>query len=236
MKKPPMKPELDMTREEYFSKLSKKSSDDTGLPTPEETHKSAPADDMMQALDIPEITDLGNKMEKEFETLRGKPTTHFKKLLNYLEKTNELLKPYIPCKKGCAYCCFIPVLVTGFEVALIEEYLDKNKITGYRKAARKKDGRIFIDKDDITDHSGRKCPFLKNNECAIYPARPYYCRKFMSFEKDNKNCASSADEIFMFSSLAIDKSYYNILEYFLATAKANPAYNAVHGDIRDFFY
>lgn len=79
------------------------------------------------------------------------------------------------CKKGCSWCCRIPVSVSAIEVQYIT---DK---TGFKATPLKK-GFDWSREPDKT-----KCPFLVNDQCGIYEHRPFNCRIFASLD-DPKNC------------------------------------------------
>jgi Fe-S-cluster containining protein len=231
---PPFKSDLKLTPDEYFAMLGKNRNGDGGGSAHEKKQGAADRE-IMQAFDIPELIELCERMEKDFEHLRGEPVLHLKKLLNYMDKVNDILRPYCPCKKGCSCCCYVHVLVTSFEVAFIQDYLDKNRIKNYRRKTIEEIIVQNLNASGEEKYVGRKCPFLESNECGIYPARPFYCRKYISFEMDNKKCRSSENEILLFTTPTIDRSYESILKYYLTAIGSNEANRAVSGDIRDFF-
>lgn len=78
------------------------------------------------------------------------------------------------CKRGCSWCCYIPVDVSAIEVQYIFEKtgIDANELRGVQP-------RQKIDNSP--------CPFLKNNECSIYESRPFHCRVFATLD-DPKFC------------------------------------------------
>lgn len=88
---------------------------------------------------------------------------------------NEHHKP--SCKKGCAYCCHIPVNVTLTEVALIKEYMEENGtvLSEAQKERARFQARVS-DKVRMTSDKSA-CIFLDdNNACSIYEVRPFKCR------------------------------------------------------------
>jgi len=103
-----------------------------------------------------------------------------KKFLTYVDELNSIYQIYSPCKKGCSSCCDIPVAVSDLEVIIIKEYLDKNNIE-YHILNPMKKKQENAGKDGLVgkEYTGVKCPFLKDNNCSIYSARPFVCRKYI---------------------------------------------------------
>jgi len=203
---PPMKPYLDITQEEMFELLQEHCNGDITNLDPKiinETLKPY----LRFAFDIPEDRKLEIKMEREFTNIHGKPSKVMKKFLKYMDSVNLIFKKYSPCKKGCSNCCFIPVKVSSLEASLIIEYLNKNVITNYRQKEMsindliKKNNYSFFGEE----FNGIKCPFMKNNECIIYDARPYVCRRYITFEDDNKKCGWKEGNITLFTSYTTEK-------------------------------
>ena len=101
--------------------------------------------------------------------------------LKKLEAVYELLgeigahiAPSTPCKKGCSSCCHYGVTVSEIEVQYIE--------------ARTKHKRLkqMLPNEDF---HGQACPFLKENSCSIYLARPFVCRRHHSLAPTPEWCA-----------------------------------------------
>ena len=94
----------------------------------------------------------------------------------------EKQAPFIKCKKGCTYCC------KEGEYPLSElEYV--NMMLYYHSLPNDTKGIINQNIEKILEQDRQKlyeCPFLVNDACSVYPARPIICRAFglISF-KDN---------------------------------------------------
>ena len=101
--------------------------------------------------------------------------------IKYLEiidlKLNEMFnkqRPFIKCKRGCAYCCREGEYPVS-ELEYIGMMLYYNSLDNNLKD---------IINENITNLLAKKrkkyyeCPFLIEGNCAIYPARPIICRTF----------------------------------------------------------
>ena len=123
---------------------------------------------------------------------KGSIVPIMKKFLSYVDELNSIYQIYSPCKKGCSFCCDIPVAISDLETIIIKEYLDKNHIAYHKlNPMRKKPENAEKDRLIGENYSGVKCPFLKDNNCSIYSARPFVCRKYIvigicNMEQKNK--------------------------------------------------
>jgi Fe-S-cluster containining protein len=88
-----------------------------------------------------------------------------------------------------------------------------------------------------SEYNGKKCPFLKNRECAIYVVRPYVCRRYIIFENDNTKCGYNSDEaISQYMCGITETSYENVIKHYLAKNPAHETNNVMFGDIREYFF
>ena len=88
------------------------------------------------------------------------------------------------CKAGCAFCCHYKVEVRAHEMLLIKQFMKKTfsveKIQSILTAAEANAAviRSITPEQHLTTNI--KCPLLDNNQCSIYPVRPFRCRNFHS--------------------------------------------------------
>lgn len=112
----------------------------------------------------------------------------FRKYLEILDvRLNNMFDnqaPFIKCKKGCTYCC------KEGEYPISElEYI--NLMLHYNTLSSEIRGVINQKIVKLIEDDRQKfyeCPFLIDNECSVYPARPIICRAFglISYWKDSK--------------------------------------------------
>ena len=117
------------------------------------------------------------------------------------------------CRKGCSFCCNIQVVCTELEVNLIIKYIkDNNIILTDEEKNRLKEQSKYNLRSDVEKYilnPYKKCVFLKNNECSIYPIRPLSCRNYFVYndpklcDTDNKNGNGRVEIDFNLESIAV---------------------------------
>ena len=115
-----------------------------------------------------------------------------------IDTMNEAIKEAVPgsvCAAGCSRCCHFPIAlfnISPLEWRTIEVFLDgmeeegRERILGnFRRDFKKKTKQLsliqwIVDRpiSFVPKLGGLPCPFLEKGNCAIYPARPLYCRTF----------------------------------------------------------
>ena len=102
-----------------------------------------------------------------------------------VEKVVAIARPVSPCKKGCAHCCHIPVLITNDEAELI----------GRRIGVKPANAPVRY-KGDPLPASGydTPCVFLDaHGACSIYENRPLACRAYLVVDRDPLLCMHGED-------------------------------------------
>ncbi|MBK6834076.1 MAG: YkgJ family cysteine cluster protein [Bacteroidetes bacterium] len=99
------------------------------------------------------------------------------------------------CVKQCSFCCYQQIEVMNIERNIIREYV-QNILSDEQKNIIREDISTWLDYFDKNTPNNvpldgnqifnvfreksslakLKCPFLINNECSIYEARPFTCR------------------------------------------------------------
>jgi Fe-S-cluster containining protein len=115
-------------------------------------------------------------------------------LFNFMNEINNFCSKYLPCHKGCDYCCYIPIDISTLE----SEYIrTKTGIVNNKNP-------IFVDKKDSA------CPFLVDHCCSIYEYRPYVCRKHNALYDNPELCGNAkynGIEFTQFKFTEVEKSY-----------------------------
>lgn len=93
------------------------------------------------------------------------------------------------CRKGCSWCCHQPVFALSYELAFLNDYMEKNfdesalaKIK--ERAVRKKAKLNGLPEQEVL-RSKIPCPLLENGICLAYSARPVACRIYLSTSLDS---------------------------------------------------
>lgn len=102
----------------------------------------------------------------------------------------------IACEKGCAACCTRNVTMTALEGEIILRFINEEKMERWfaeKIRANRPQHRPKMSTNDFARAclQGREvdfgevcnqepCPFLEENICLIYPARPFSCRMMIS--------------------------------------------------------
>jgi uncharacterized protein len=143
-------------------------------------------------------------------------------IYDYLERYFSYSEGLVACKKGCANCCHIQIILSKFEADFIALHtgLVINKIQP-----------LFIPNSDGWVDPSKPCPFLKDNSCSIYSCRPMACRTHYNFAPTNEPC--------QFESKDKGMALINRETTFAGVMKAYSEHLDRHGssvgDIRDFF-
>lgn len=100
------------------------------------------------------------------------------------------------CKAGCAFCCHYKVEARAHEMLLIRDYMGKTftaeKIQTVLAEAKANAAiiRSITSEQHLT--TNLKCALLQDNQCSIYPVRPFRCRNFHS--TDANACEQSHND------------------------------------------
>ncbi|MDZ7923842.1 MAG: YkgJ family cysteine cluster protein [Marinagarivorans sp.] len=100
------------------------------------------------------------------------------------------------CQAGCGFCCYYKVEARAHEVLVVKDYIRKHfnteKIAAVTQALESNAAliRTFTPEQHLT--TNLKCALLDDNQCSIYPARPFRCRNFHS--TDVSACEASFND------------------------------------------
>lgn len=132
------------------------------------------------------------------------------------------------CKKGCSSCCTQSVTITTLEGRVILEYLQGREDNERFFPALQKSADKAAPAQITTNSLARSCLkgheleqfpenrwnftpciFLENNCCAIYPARPFACRCFLS----KQPCAEFGHAVVEPETITINTVFQQIVEH-----------------------
>jgi len=131
----------------------------------------------------------------------------------------------VACCKGCAACCTQNVTMTALEGELILRFIheaDMDKWFAEKLQVNRPQHRPKMSTNDFARAclQGRGvefgevsnqalCPFLKENVCQIYPARPFSCRMMISA----KTCSTDQPALIPEHHLAASTALSQIIEH-----------------------
>lgn len=108
------------------------------------------------------------------------------------------------CRKGCAHCCHIPVLLTTAEADEIARFSGKARVSHPAHGMKAFDifessapQRLLEEARTAAEarYTGQACPFLRNDQtCGVYDVRPLACRLHFSLSDDEVPCRLSGTE------------------------------------------
>lgn len=155
------------------------------------------------------------------ETLERVNASAKSKLRRIYAMSDELAKgrgEFIACKKGCANCCRMNVMISSLEAEKIA------KASGRKAVAVTRPKHHAIGAFDGVD-----CPFLVDSVCTVYEDRPLVCRNHASyyvtdFACDTVNMPITDAPIVEFTGLTRALSMVSAVKGY-----------SMYADIRDFF-
>ena len=152
--------------------------------------------------------------------------------LKVLEQVCEVYADFvsgldIECRRYCSVCCTSDVTITTLEGFRVLDYLDPkgeevlhSRIQAMAceqrfqpKVTINRIAEICINGEDLPEEKkGEKsgsCPFLTENECPIYPVRPFGCRCMVS----KHNCKNSGFAEIDDYTLAVNNLFLQVIEH-----------------------
>jgi Fe-S-cluster containining protein len=133
----------------------------------------------------------------------------------------------ISCSRGCSYCCSRIVVCSRIEGLALSDYLyGYSGLDAERLSAAVAEHAVsiadFIDRRSAeNDHTAiwfnknNPCPFLDNNICSVYPARPLSCRTYHSTD-DPQGCRQAVRSVGQVQLLLDAEALYQFVLFKIA--------------------
>lgn len=129
-------------------------------------------------INVPTIPRMSDKVVRLIRKYLASPKpqkklTRIRKIYELADKViNEIAKESV-CRKGCSWCCAIPVEVTPLEI----KYIEANTNLKHPHPLKS-----FTMPEET--HNIGYCPLLdkKTGFCSVYEFRPYNCRTFLAYD------------------------------------------------------
>jgi len=93
------------------------------------------------------------------------------KIYSLMTEVSQAITPYVACGKGCSDCCKMNVSISIIEAERLSAV--SKKLMAIVKHPVRHPDEVFV---------GVPCPFLVDDACSVYEARPYACRSHYSFD------------------------------------------------------
>ncbi len=102
--------------------------------------------------------------------------------------------PPVACQKGCATCCTLRVTATAPEILLVVRYIaladaSRPELNLAKRVAKANQATCGLNEPERVKLR-RRCPFIMQGVCTIYPVRPLACRGHACY--DAKACIHAA--------------------------------------------
>lgn len=165
----------------------------------------------------PELSNREDTIQRKLASENASSRNKLQKIYSLMAELGKAAEPYVACGKGCSGCCQMNVTVSQLEANFIENE------TGIKPARVTRSVRHPPD-----EFMGVPCPFLKEGSCSIYEARPYPCRKHISFDTSSYWCDPTRSLV-EFPMIEFSGAQGAFMDIARATS------GGVFADIRDFF-
>jgi Fe-S-cluster containining protein len=156
-----------------------------------------------------------NRMLETVDSRRLHPKAAMRLLRDLASRWAKPLARHSACRKSCAHCCHIPVLISPLEAQVMAEDLKL-------RAAKPTLALEATHEPGYHD----PCVFLRGSSCSIYAHRPLICRVHLNMDADALLCE-------LVEGAGIPVPYANSQQIQMVYAQLGGASGLA--DIRDFF-
>lgn len=124
---------------------------------------------------------MGKTASAVYKTNAG-PSRKIIALQLIADKVNDLVVPVCACNSGCSHCCNIAVTVSRPEAVAIS--------IASGRPMTEADTSDYLGKVEgqQQEFMGEPCPFLVDNRCSVYLARPLTCKIYFNLSSTPEVC------------------------------------------------
>ena len=123
------------------------------------------------------LDEWDDRIDTELVKMNASLKAKLGRIYRLVDAVSEVAAPYTACRKGCSGCCKMNVSITSHEAERLADVSGRKMVTVVRPPKHPED-----------KFAGVPCPFLVNDECSVYEARPFACRAHRSFDLDSYWC------------------------------------------------
>jgi Fe-S-cluster containining protein len=157
---------------------------------------------------------IAEQLRRENSSVKSK----LGRIYSLMAEVSQVASPYVACGKGCSDCCKMNVSISIVEAERLAA-VSRKPMAMIKHPIRHPE----------QEFSGVPCPFLVEDSCSVYEARPYACRAHLSFDTSAYWCHPERSNVGEMS--------------FLQMGGARQAYDEIvvssrlrgFADVRDFF-
>lgn len=121
------------------------------------------------------------RVVKRVSTENASVASRCSKISAIADRFNAALAPVAACRAGCAHCCHMPTMIYAHEAARLAA-------ASGRSPADLRPRRFEKSVESAKAFLGLPCPFLQDDQCVVYEARPLICRLHHSLNDDPSDC------------------------------------------------
>lgn len=113
-----------------------------------------------------EIGKLAQAMSMQNTKTPPEMVSEYFKVFDMYTET-ETKKQAVSCRKGCSFCCFVPLQITEAEGHILAKHLTEEIV------------ETLKEQKQLDPKAPRPCVFLRDQECSVYQDRPLACRSHL---------------------------------------------------------